>query len=156
MWMCTCSTGDKGGSSGGMIREWAQIQHGSENWLKAKDYITWNCEWSKTHYGVMCDLCKPVRQVIVWHRCDNYNTTPVPVNTIPVILWVYPYPCLTLSMCMCHPHITLLTLVLRWQQVFGKCCGSDQCLHQQKSTFLIPSYSILLHLIPLILGVRRE
>jgi len=29
-------------------------------------------------------------------------------------------------------------------------------LHQQKSTFLIPSYSILLHLIPLILGVRRE
>jgi len=28
--------------------------------------------------------------------------------------------------------------------------------HQQKSTFLIPSYSILLHLIPLILGVRRE
>src|SRR6267142_2043546 len=27
--------------------------------------------------------------------------------------------------------------------------------HQQKSTFLIPSYSILLHLIPLILGVRR-
>src|SRR5882672_5493732 len=26
-------------------------------------------------------------------------------------------------------------------------------LHQQKSTFLIPSYSILLHLIPLILGV---
>src|SRR6267142_2101828 len=25
--------------------------------------------------------------------------------------------------------------------------------HQQKSTFLIPSYSILLHLIPLILGV---
>jgi len=31
-----------------------------------------------------------------------------------------------------------------------------QKLHQQKSTFLIPSYSILLHLIPLILGVRRE
>src|SRR6267142_1887979 len=29
-------------------------------------------------------------------------------------------------------------------------------LHQQKSTFLILSYSILLHLIPLILGVRRE
>jgi len=29
-------------------------------------------------------------------------------------------------------------------------------VHQQKSTFLIPSYSILLHLIPLILGVRRE
>jgi len=29
-------------------------------------------------------------------------------------------------------------------------------LHQQKSTFLIPSYSILLYLIPLILGVRRE
>jgi len=29
-------------------------------------------------------------------------------------------------------------------------------LHQQKSTFLIPSYSILLHLIPLILRVRRE
>jgi len=29
-------------------------------------------------------------------------------------------------------------------------------MHQQKSTFLIPSYSILLHLIPLILGVRRE
>ena len=28
--------------------------------------------------------------------------------------------------------------------------------HQQKSTFLISSYSILLHLIPLILGVRRE
>ena len=28
--------------------------------------------------------------------------------------------------------------------------------HQQKSTFLIPSYSILLHLVPLILGVRRE
>src|SRR6267142_3800990 len=28
--------------------------------------------------------------------------------------------------------------------------------HQQKSTFLIPSYSILLHLIPLILGVRSE
>src|SRR6267142_485049 len=28
--------------------------------------------------------------------------------------------------------------------------------HQQKSTFLIPSYLILLHLIPLILGVRRE
>ena len=28
--------------------------------------------------------------------------------------------------------------------------------HQQKSTFLIPSYFILLHLIPLILGVRRE
>jgi len=28
--------------------------------------------------------------------------------------------------------------------------------HQQKSTFLIPSYSILLHLIPLILGLRRE
>src|SRR6266850_5858070 len=28
--------------------------------------------------------------------------------------------------------------------------------HQQKSTFLIPSYSILLRLIPLILGVRRE
>src|SRR6266850_3726316 len=27
-------------------------------------------------------------------------------------------------------------------------------LHQQKWTFLIPSYSILLHLIPLILGVR--
>ena len=29
-------------------------------------------------------------------------------------------------------------------------------MHQQKSTFLIPSHSILLHLIPLILGVRRE
>ena len=28
--------------------------------------------------------------------------------------------------------------------------------HQQESTFLIPSYFILLHLIPLILGVRRE
>ena len=31
-----------------------------------------------------------------------------------------------------------------------------KALHQQKSTFLILSYSILLHLIPLILGVRRE
>ena len=31
-----------------------------------------------------------------------------------------------------------------------------QIMHQQKSTFLISSYSILLHLIPLILGVRRE
>src|SRR6267142_3413098 len=37
---------------------------------------------------------------------------------------------------------------LRAHQSYGE--------HQQKSTFLIPSYSILLHLIPLILGVRRE
>jgi len=35
-------------------------------------------------------------------------------------------------------------------------CVDSQHLHQQKSTFLIPSYSILLHLIPLILRVRRE
>src|SRR6267142_632937 len=34
--------------------------------------------------------------------------------------------------------------------------NTDRRTHQQKSTFLIPSYSILLHLIPLILGVRRE
>src|SRR6266850_5841329 len=33
---------------------------------------------------------------------------------------------------------------------------NNELKHQQKSTFLIPSYSILLHLIPLILGVRRE
>src|SRR6267142_3320850 len=31
-------------------------------------------------------------------------------------------------------------------------CARKQLPHQQKSTFLIPSYSILLHLIPLILG----
>jgi len=37
-----------------------------------------------------------------------------------------------------------ITTTLQWRQ------------YQQKSTFLIPSYSILLHLIPLILGVRRE
>jgi len=33
---------------------------------------------------------------------------------------------------------------------------TDQQHHQKKSTFLTTSYYILLHLIPLILGVRKE
>src|SRR6267142_4922340 len=49
-----------------------------------------------------------------------------------------------------HSHIPLHKhLHMCW-------CLQPPSQHQQKSTFLIPSYSILLHLIPLILGVRRE
>jgi len=44
------------------------------------------------------------------------------------------------------------------QPVYGRNLNAlpFHAAHQQKSTFLIPSYSILLHFIPLILGVRRE
>jgi len=45
------------------------------------------------------------------------------------------------------------SVVLEWVRLGTT---EEMVHHQQKSTFLIPSYSILLHLIPLILGVRRE
>src|SRR6266850_3045007 len=50
--------------------------------------------------------------------------------------------------CHCHRGVAFVVASSR--------CHRHSCIHQQKSTFLIPSYSILLHLIPLILGVRRE
>src|SRR6266850_2536734 len=47
-------------------------------------------------------------------------------------------------------------LIVQQMNVKGAYLNGTLKEHQQKSTFLIPSYSILLHLIPLILGVRRE
>jgi len=63
-------------------------------------------------------------------------------------------PMIELSEAMQPPEDLLIQQVSDLELAFDLVI--DCFPHQQKSTFLIPSYSILLHLIPLILEVRRE